>query len=105
MVNLNKEGLSLSLFPYGKTQNVEVRIGRKLYMLDVDRNALYTDIDFYRKVSADREKYSKYDPEAELVSVVQVRSDSVLNKDFFEKIREISKAQDLCKKYGRLLAM
>lgn len=104
MVNLNKEGLYMSLFPYGKTQNVEVRIGRKLYMVDVDRNALSTNIDFYRKVSADRQSYSKYDREADLV-IVMVQPDARLGRDFFENIREIKKAQDCCRRYERILAM
>lgn len=104
MVNLNKEGLYMSLFPYGKTQNVEVRIGCKLYMVDVDKNANSTYIGFYKKVAADRRMYSKYASEADMVSV-QVKPDAILTREFFENIREIRRAQTLVWKYDEVLSM
>lgn len=104
MVNLNKEGLYMSLFPYGKTQNVEVRIGRKLYMVDVDRNAHSAYVELYKRVAADRETYSKYSFDADMVGIT-VKPDAVLTREFFEEIKEISKAQITCKAYFMILAM
>lgn len=104
MVNLNKDGLFLGGFHYGQTQNVEVKLGRKIYMLDVDKYVHSAFVEFYRKVSADRQSYSKYDREADLV-IVMVQPDAVLTRDFFENIREIKKAQDCYIRYERILAM
>ena len=59
-------------------------------------------LDFYKKVKADRKKYSKYDPAAEMVSVT-VRNDVRLNKKFFENIEEISKAQTVYDSFGNFL--
>ena len=104
MINLNKEGLYMSLFPYGKTQNVEVRIGRKLYMVDVDRNAHSAYVEFYKRVAADRETYSKYSFDADMVGIT-VKPDTVLTREFFEKIKEIRRAQTFVWKYGEVLLM
>lgn len=104
IINLNDilGRVDISKLPCGKNQNIEVRIGRKLYMVDVDKNMLYAHIDFYKKVKADRKKYSKYDPEAEMLSVT-VRNDVRLGKNFFENIEEISKAQTVYDCFGNLL--
>lgn len=104
IINLNDilGRVNIDKLPYGKNQNIEVRIGRKLYMVDVDKNALSAHLDFYKKVKADRKKYSKYDPSAEMVSVT-VRNDVRLNKKFFENIEEISKAQTVYDSFGNFL--
>ena len=61
IINLNDilGRVDIDKLPYGKNQNIEVRLGRKLYMVDVDKNAQAAHIDFYKKVKSDREKYSK----------------------------------------------
>ena len=104
IINLNDilGRVDVSALPYGKNQNIEVRIGRKLYMVDVDKDALLAHLDFYKKVKSDRTKYSKYDPEAEMVSVT-VRNDVRLDKNFFENIEEISKAQTVYVRFGNFL--
>ena len=39
MINLNQQSVFIAEMPFGKTQNIECRLGRSLYMLDVDKNA------------------------------------------------------------------
>lgn len=104
IINLNDISgrVNIDKLPYGKNQNIEVRIGRKLYMVDVDKDALLAHLDFCKKVKSDRTKYSKYDPEAEMVSVT-VRNDVRLDKNFFENIEEISKAQTVYDCFGNFL--
>lgn len=104
MINLNFLYLNVRDFHYGKTQNVEVLLGCNRYMLDVDKCVCAAQINFYKKLSDDRESYSKYDPEADMVSV-SVKPDAILGRDFFVNIEEISKAQHCCKRYDRELAM
>lgn len=49
MLNLNKEFLNIGKLPNGKTQNIEVKIGRKSYYVDVDKNYKNACVDFYKK--------------------------------------------------------
>lgn len=37
MINLNRDTVFLDTFPFGKTQNIECRLGRKAYLLDVEK--------------------------------------------------------------------
>ena len=47
--NLNHEIIFLSNFEYGKTQNIEIKVGRKTLMLDVDKNKNSAFLDVYEK--------------------------------------------------------
>ena len=101
--NLNHEfGIFLEKFKYGHTQNVEVKIGRKIFLLDVGKDFSVACIDVYRKLSKDRSKFSKYDPEANLHSVF-VKNDACLCRNFFEDIESIEKAQYIFRKYGNII--
>lgn len=104
IINLNDilGKVDIDKLPCGKNQNIEVKIGRKLYMVDVDKDMLCAHIDFYKKVKTDRKAYSKYDSDAKMVSVT-VRNDVRLDKNFFENIEEISKAQTVYDCFGNLL--
>ncbi len=97
MINLNHEGLFISKFNYGKTQNIECRLGKKIYYIDIDKNSNCTFLDFYRKIN-ERNKFSKYTKEAEKSSVT-VKNNAVLFREFFENILEIEKAQRIMNKY------
>ena len=94
MYNLNGSCSSIFIgeFEFGKKQNIEVKIGRKFYLMDIDKNNEYTRIDFYRKLNVDRKKYSKYDKNAECSSV-WIKNNALLNKKFFENIKDIENAQ------------
>lgn len=97
MINLNHDGLFIGNFTNGKTQNVECKLGKKLYYVDIDKNSCNTTLDFYRKLG-ERDKFSKYDKEANRVSVT-VKNSAVLFREFFENISEIEKAQRIMNKY------
>ena len=61
-INLNHgEALFLHELPFGSTQSIEIKLGRKHFMADVDKNQSSASIDFYQKLNRDRKKYSKYE--------------------------------------------
>ena len=41
MINLNRDTVFLDTFPFGKTQNIECRLGRKAYLLDVEKKQCF----------------------------------------------------------------
>lgn len=104
MINLNhNETLNLSKYPCGTYQNIEVKLGRKTYLVDITKNCDRVHLEFYRKLSNDRHGYSKYDPEANHVSV-SVKLEACLDRRFFEHIEEIEHAQNIVGVYKRVLA-
>ena len=92
MINLNKDDIYLWKYGHGDTQNIEVRLGHKLYMIDIYKDCSITRIDFYKKQSANRCNYSKYGNGS--VLSVRVKPDVILDRKFFENIREIKEAQE-----------
>ena len=98
--NLNHEIIFLSNFEYGKTQNIEIKVGRKTLMLDVDKNKNSAFIDVYEKKSNDRKSYSKYGSN---LHSVWVKSNAIIDRDFIGKIQEIEKAQNLLNKFKNIL--
>ncbi len=102
MINLNKESVFVAEMPFGKTQNIECRLGRRLYMIDVDKNACTVHVSFYRRLNSDREKYSKYDPAAQCC-MVTVAQKAILDRKFFKNIYTISTAQCVCHLYAEYL--
>lgn len=101
MLNLNKEFLNIGKLPNGKTQNIEVKIGRKLYYIDVDKNCDSACVDFYKKIGAERTKQSKYGVDGVLGVFVKV--DAFLDREFFNQISEIKKAQEIFNKWGNVI--
>lgn len=101
MINLNKEFLNIGKLPNGKTQNIEIKIGRKLYYVDVDKNCESACIDFYKKIGTDRKNQSKYGVDG--VLGVFVKIDALLGRDFFEEIEDIDKAQKIYRKWGNVI--
>lgn len=102
IINLNKQNVFIAEMPFGKTQNIECRLGRKLYMLDVDKNARTVHISFYRRLNSEREKYSKYEPAAQC-DAVTVAKKAILDRKFFENIHKISAAQRICNMYAEYI--
>lgn len=102
MINLNRDTVFLDTFPFGKTQNIECRLGRKAYLLDVEKNNVSAFITFYRKLNSDRKSYSKYEAVSD-AHFVKVKTDAMLDRCFFQNITEIEKAQRIYSEYGRLM--
>lgn len=102
IINLNRQSIFIAKIPFGKTQNIICRLGRRLYMLDVAKNACTVHISFYRRLNSDREKYSKYEPAAQC-SAVSVAQKAILDRKFFENIHTISEAQSICNMYAEYI--
>lgn len=102
MINLNRSNLFVSAFDFGRTR-LEVRMGRKKFMVKVVKNACDTTIYFYKKLNSDLGKFSMHDDAADLHRVT-VANDAMLDRDFFEHIAEIEKAQSIMMRYSYKLA-
>ena len=102
IINLNKQNIFIAKIPFGKTQNIVCRLGRSLYMLDVDKNACTVHINFYRRLNSERKKYSKYDSTAQGTAVT-VAKKAILDRKFFENIHTIRAAQNTCNIYAEYI--
>lgn len=102
IINLNKQSVFIAKMPFGKTQNIECRLGRSLYMIDVDKNACTVHVSFYRRLNSERKKYSKYDSTAQGAAVT-VAKKAILDRKFFENIHTISAAQNTCNIYAEYI--
>lgn len=102
VVNFNEKYKTINLanLPNGKNQNIEIKIGRSFYMLDIDKNCLDCSIHMYKKAHKDRNKYSKY---GNMIGSIRVKNNAILEKNVFENIKEIEKAQETIKKYKSIL--
>lgn len=94
--------ISIAKFEYGWTQNIEIKIGRKLYLMDVRKDSGRCLVEVYRKLNKDRKKYSKFNPQAEY-AFVNVKNDAVLDRRFFENVHEIARAQSTYSMYRNIL--
>ena len=102
IINLNHRDFNLSTLPMGKSQNIRVKVGRKIYLMDVDKNALNTTIDIYNELNKVRNSFSKYSEEADLKSLTLV-NDCLLSRDLVENFAELEKAVALVENYKREL--
>lgn len=84
----------------GSTQNIEIKIGRKTYLCDVNKNRCNAFIQVFDKLSNNRKSFSKYGTNLHCVSV---KPDAHLKKDFFENIEILEKAQSLYDTYSQVL--
>jgi hypothetical protein len=98
IINLNHSDFNLSTLPMGKTQNIRVKVGRKIYLMDADKSALSITVDLYNKLSKERNTFSKYDEEADLKSLRLVKN-CLLTRDLVENFAELKKAIALVEKY------
>lgn len=94
-INLNHEYFELPKYRYGRTQLIEIKLGKKRYFVDIDKGAVYTVIDMY-----DFGAKSKYGSNRHSV---YVNSEVCLNRKFFESFEEIEKAQEIYKRFDREL--
>ena len=98
IINLNHRDFNLSTLPMGKSQNIRVKVGRKVYLMDVDKSALSITVDIYNELSKKRNNFSKYSEKAELKSLTLVKN-CRLSRDLVENFAELEKALTLVKKY------
>lgn len=98
----HKDLINIGNFKHGWTQNIEIKIGRKLYLMDVKKDSSNCFIDVYRKLNKDRNKYTKYSPRVDS-AFIQVKNNAILDYRFFTNIHEIERAQDVCLNYKDIL--
>lgn len=98
-INFNHDSLNLKKLNSGKFYRIDIKIGRKKYKMDIDKNVLSTVIEVYH---ADRDSQSKYDPKADRHSIY-VKSDGIIDREIIENIENIEKAQRIVRKYERVL--
>lgn len=101
MINLNHTDLYLSNYASGTHQNIEVRLGRKLYLIDIRKDCLSCLVEIYRKLSTDRRSFSKYGGAG--LKCVVVKKNAILTREFFENIDKITEAQRVIAKFKNIL--
>lgn len=102
VINFNEIAtfINLEKLPSGKNQNIEIKIGRTFYMLDVDKDYYSCFVEMYKKADKDRNKYSKY---ANMIGSIRVKSDALLSRKVFENIKTIQLAQSTISEYSSIL--
>jgi hypothetical protein len=100
IINLNHRDFDLRTLPMGKTQNIRVKVGRKVYLMDVDKSALSITVDIYNELSKKRNNFSKYSEKANLKSL-RLAVDSRLTRDLVENFAELEKAVSMVEKYKK----
>lgn len=100
IINLNYKNFHLKTLPMGKTQNIRLKVGRKFYLMDADKNALSITVHIYNELNKKRNTFSKYDEQANLKSLTFVNN-CILTRDLVENFAELEKAVSLVKKYKR----
>lgn len=101
VININHNTIFLSNYKPGKHQNIIIRIGRKLYYMDIEKNATNAHIDLYN-YKKNRGKMSKYDAAAELHTIT-VKSNTYIDRDLLQHIEGIEKAQQVYYKYKNIV--
>ena len=92
VINLNHSSIFLSRFNYGHTQRVEVKVGRKTYLIDVKKDVLSAFVEMYPKTNK-----SKYDGG---LSMVVFEPDAILDRKIMENFKKIGDAQAILTRYG-----
>ena len=94
IINLNHSYLSLKNFEYGHTARVEVKVGRKTYLIDVKKDVLSAFVEMYPKIPANKSKYSVD------LSMVVFKPDAILDRKIMENFKKIADAQAILTRYG-----
>ena len=97
IINLNHTIIRLEDFPYGKTQDLIVKVGRKLYYMDINKDKLFATVDIYN-YCGERSSFSKYGSKADM-HFIYLEPVGLIDRDLFEHAAEIEKAQTLLTKY------
>ena len=98
--NLNHESIYLSTFPYGKTLLI-VKVGRKRFYLDVEKNSETIFVERYEFVSSDRKSFSKHDREANAIMLsFKTEHAPIIDRKLLEGFPEIKKAVETMYNFG-----
>ena len=92
IINLNHGSIFLSKFDYGHTHRVEIKLGRKKYLIDVNKDVISAFVEMYPKT--DKSKYS-----TDLV-MVHFEPDAMLDRRIMENFKKIADAQTTLHTYG-----
>lgn len=92
IINLNHTYISLRNFKNGHTARVEIKVGRKKYLIDVKKDVLSAFVEMYPKT--DKSKYS-----TDLVAV-HFKPDAMLDRRIMENFKKIEDAQTTLHIYG-----
>ncbi len=98
IINLNHRDFDLSTLPNGKSQNIRLKVGRKIYLMDVDKSALDISVDIYNQIGKVRNSFSKYSEKADLKSL-RLTVNCRLTRDLVDNFAELKKAIALVEKY------
>lgn len=98
--NLNKQSLYLNDLPNGKNQNLILKVGKKYYYCDINKNALDSFVEIY-DYKKDRKNFSKYN--ANRKSFFTKSNNFLLSKNIVENINEIIKAINILSKFDGIL--
>ena len=99
--NLNNEDIYIKSLDFGKMQDIKIKVGRKSYYMDIDKNSSCTFISLYNYVNKDRKEFSKYAAKANLYHI-RVFNTAIISKNFIYDIEKISNAQKIYDKYSFL---
>ena len=94
IINLNHTYISLRNFEYGHTQRVEVKVGRKTYLIDVHKDVISAFVEMYPKIPTNKSKYSVD------LSMVHFKPDAMLDRRIMENFKKIADAQTTLHMYG-----
>ena len=93
IINLNHgHVISLRNFDNGHTARVEIKVGRKSYLIDVKKDVLSAFVEMYPKTNK-----SKYDGG---LSMVVFEPDAILDRKIMENFKKIGDAQAILTRYG-----
>ena len=98
-INLNHRCICVDYLKYGK-HTIIVKIGKKLYYLDITKNAANANIDLYKKTTKNRHNQSKYDTPDAILGIA-IKNTAIIDRNFLEHLKEINEARDIIKEYGR----
>ena len=98
-INLNHGCVCVDGLKYGK-HTIIVKIGKKLYYLDITKNAANAHIDLYKKTTKNRNDQSKYDTPDAILGVA-IKNTSIIDRKFLGHLKEIKEARDIIKEYGK----
>lgn len=92
VVNMNHGLLMVSDYPNGHTHRIPVRIGRKLFYMDISKNAISANIELYTY-----SPWSKYG--APFHHSITVKPAAILDRKALEKVAEIEAAQQIYRQF------
>lgn len=97
--NLNHEIIPVDDIPYGKTQAVIVKVGKRQYYIDVDKCSQSIALSVYDVVSKERKSFSKYEANLRFITL-STKNLHYIDRQFMCDLDEIILTDSLVKKYS-----